>query len=183
MLITDDYKIRKIEPDDVLDLHQIYFSAWLDTYPNKEFGITVDDIVYKYEQRLAPKKIAETREKIALTKEDELKLLLQYKGKTVALCNVVKEPGYNQLQVIYVLPEYQGLGLGGCIWSEAEKFLDPYKETIVHVVSYNDKAIGFYKKLGFVSTGKIIKDERFKMRNGAVFPELEMVRPPLKKRN
>ena len=35
-----DYKIRKIKPDDVLKLHRVYLSAWLDTYPNEEFNIT-----------------------------------------------------------------------------------------------------------------------------------------------
>lgn len=179
MEITD-YKIRKIKPDDVLKLHRVYLSAWLDTYPNEEFNITTEDIIYKYEQRLAPDKIEESKEKITQTKENELKLLLEYNGDVVALCNVAIEKDYNHLQAIYVLPEYQRMGIGGLIWSEAEKFLDPYKKIIVHVVSYNDKAIKFYEKLGFKSTNKIFTDERFKMRNGSVFPELEMVRPPLK---
>lgn len=176
----DIYKIRKITPDDVLALHKVYFLTWLETYPNKEYSITKDDIIYKYEQRLTPEKIAESKEKIVQTKKNELKLLLEHKEKIVALCNVIRGRGYNQLQAIYVLPEYQGLGIGGRIWAEAEKFLNPYKKTIIHVVSYNNKAIKFYEKLGFKSTGKIFKDERFKMRNGAVFPELEMIRAPLK---
>ena len=46
---------------------------------------------------------------------------------------------------------------------------------IVHVASYNERAINFYKKLGFQSTGKIFLDERFKLRNGAIIPELEMI--------
>lgn len=180
VMVKNNYKIRKIVPDDVLALHEVYFLAWLKTYPNEEYNITKEDIVYKYEQRLKPEKIIESREKIAQIKENELKLLLEYKGKVVALCNVVKNQNYNQLQAIYVLPEYQGMGIGVSIWSEAEKFLDPYKKTIVHVVSYNNKAIKFYEKIGFKSKGRIFKDERFQMRNGAVFPELEMVRPPIK---
>lgn len=177
----NNYKIRKIEPDDVLDLHRVYFLTWLDTYPNEEFNITKEDIIYKYEQRLAPEKILESKEKITQTKENELKLLLKDKKKVVALCNVVKEQDYNQLQAIYVLPEYQRMGVGTRLWLEAEKFLDPYKKTIVYVASYNNRAIRFYEKLGFKSTGKIFKDERSKMRNGAVFPELKMVRIAVKK--
>ena len=181
--MNKDYKIRKIKPEDVLALHNVYFLTWLDTYPNKEFNITVEDIVYKYEQRLKPEKIAESKEKILQTKENELKLLLEYKGEVVALCNVVKYQKYNQLQAIYILPKYQGLGMGSSLWQEAEKFLDSNKKTIVHVASYNNKAINFYKKLGFKSTGKIFKDERFTMRNGAVFPELEMIKLAAKKNN
>lgn len=176
-LNTDnDYQIRKITPDDILALHKIYFLAWLDTYPNDEFHITKEDIIYKYEQRLTPEKIREGRERILRTTENELKLLLEYKGDVVALCNVVKEQTHNQLQAIYVLPGYQGLGFGSALWFEANKFLDANKKTIVHVASYNNRAIGFYEKLGFISTGRVFSDERFKMRNGAMIPELEMIR-------
>ncbi len=101
---------------------------------------------------------------------------MEYKGKVVALCNVVKSEEYNLLQAIYVLPEYHRRNIGSIIWREAEKFLDSNKETIVRVASYNDRAIKFYKKLGFKSTNRIFKDERFKMRNGAIIPELEIVR-------
>lgn len=174
--MNKEYKIRKIKPKDILALHNVYFLTWLDVYPNKEFNITAEDIIYKYEQRLAPKKITKGKKKILETKENELKLLLEYKGKVVALCNVVKNPEHNQLQAIYVLPNYQGLGIGSALWLEAVKFLDPSKKIIVHVASYNIKAIRFYEKIGFKSTGKVFIDERFKMRNGAIIPELEMVR-------
>lgn len=172
-----DYKIRKIKPEDILALHNVYFLTWLDIYPNKEFNITAEDIIHKYEQRLTPEKIAESRERILQAKENELKLLLEYNGEVVALCNVTKGQEYNQLQAIYVLPKYQRLGFGSSLWREAKKFLDPNKETIVHVATYNDKAIKFYERIGFISANKIFSDERFKMRNGAIIPELEMLRP------
>ncbi len=176
MEINKNYIIRKIKPDDVLALHNIYFLAWLDTYPNREFNITAEDIIYKYEQRLTPEKIQESKEKISKIKENECKLLLEYQGEVIALCNVIKEREYNQLQAIYVLPKYQGLGAGGALLLEALKFLDINKKTIVHAASYNVKAIKFYEKHGFKSTGKVFSDERFKMRNGAVIPELEMIK-------
>ena len=176
MYINKEYKIRKIKPEDILDLHNVSFLTWLDTYPNKEFNITTEDIIYKYEQRLTPEKIAEGKEKIFQIKENECKLLLEYQGKVVALCNVVKNQENNQLQAIYILPKYQGLGLGKSLWIEAIKFLDPNKKTIIHVASYNKKAIKFYEKIGFKSTDKVLVNERFKMRNGAIIPELEMVK-------
>lgn len=176
MDIKNDFKIRKIKPEDILALHNVYFLTWLDTYPNEEFNITKEDIVYKFEQRLAPEKIAESKAKILQTKNNELKLLVEDQGKVIALCNAVKNPEYNQLQAIYVLPEYQGVGIGKSLWLEVEKFLNPHKKTIVRVALYNKKAIEFYKKIGFEVTDKIIKDEKFKMLNGAVIPEIEMVR-------
>jgi len=172
---SKEYKIRKAAPDDVLGLHQVYFITWLDTYPNQEFNITKEDIIFKYESRLTPDKIAERRSKISQLKDNELMLVAEKDNKIMALCNVVQEESYNQLKAIYVLPEYQRLGLGQALWKEAQKVFDPQKDTIVHVAAYNEKAINFYRKLGFVSTEKIFCDEKYKMRNGAIIPELEMI--------
>ena len=172
----NNYKIRRITPDDYLGLHNVYFLTWLNTYPNEEFNITVDDIKYKYEQRLLPEKIAEYKKKILEKEKNEISLLVEHQGKIVALCNATCKTDFNELQAIYVLPEYQGQGLGRALWQEIEKILDPKKDTFVHVVSYNKKAISFYQKLGFKIVGGIFFDEKFKMRNGAIFPELRMIR-------
>lgn len=172
----NEYKIRKITSDDYLGLHNVYFLTWLDTYPNKEFNITVDDIKYKYEQRLLPDKIADYKKKILEKKESETNLLVEYQKGIIALCKVSNNIESNELNAIYVLPKYQGAGVGSLLWKEINKTLDSNKDTFVNVVSYNEKAIGFYKKLGFESIGDIFFDERFKMRNGAVFPELRMVK-------
>lgn len=171
----EEYKIRKATPDDVLDLHQVYFITWLDTYPNQEFNITKEDIIFKYESRLTPDKIAERRIKISQIKDNELMLVIEKDNKIIAVCNAVQEEFYNQLKAIYVLPEYQRLGLGSVLWKEAQRIFSPQKDIIVHVAAYNEKAINFYKKLGFVSTEKIFCDEKYKMRNGAIIPELEMI--------
>ena len=64
--------------------------------------------------------------------------------------------------------------MGTMLWNEVKKFLDPRKETIVTVAEYTEQAIGFYKKLGFVDTGKrtFLESERFK--SGSLIPEMEM---------
>jgi ribosomal protein S18 acetylase RimI-like enzyme len=40
---------------------------------------------------------------------------------------------------------------------------------------YNDRAKAFYKKLGFVDTGKRFIDERFRNKSGSIAPQMEMV--------
>ena len=170
-----EFKIRKILPDDILDLHHIYLNTWLATYPNKEFKITKTDIKYKFSQKLDPKKIIERKEALANINNNQSMLVLEYKGKLVALCNSLRDKKHNTLQAIYVLPEYQGLGFGRALWTEAQKVFDIKKDIIVHVASYNKNAIAFYERLGFKNTEKIIFDEKYKMRNGAIIPELEMI--------
>lgn len=60
--------------------------------------------------------------------------------------------------------------------TEAQQYLDPAKNIIVQVATYNTNAIAFYERFGFVDTGKRWSDERFRMKSGAVIPELEMLR-------
>jgi ribosomal protein S18 acetylase RimI-like enzyme len=46
----------------------------------------------------------------------------------------------------------------------------------LHVVSYNDSAIGFYKRYGFLKTGKILPEEYDEEHEIKLLPEIEMVR-------
>lgn len=181
MTNIEGYTIRKANLEDVLNLHHVYYITWLDTYPNQEFNITKEDIVYKYESRLTSEKIAERKEEISQMGSNETLLLAEKDGEVVAVCNAIENDSCNEIRSIYVLPEYQGFGLGRALWTEAKKIFNPQKEIIVNVVSYNEKAINFYKKLGFEGTGEIFFDERFKMRNGAVMPELKMIIRPVEK--
>ena len=67
-------------------------------------------------------------------------------------------------------------GTGRALWEATQKFFDPHKDTYVDVVDYNKQAIGFYEKLGFRDTGRRKQEERFRMKSGAIFTEMEMVR-------
>ena len=42
------------------------------------------------------------------------------------------------------------------------------------MATYNQKAIDFYKKLGFEETGKNFSQERFRMKSGSIIPETEL---------
>ncbi len=167
--------IREARPEDVLSMHHVYHAAWLATYPSKEFNITVEDINFKYENRLIPEKIEERKNIIRQKKENQIMLIAENEGRVVGLCNAIRGDDYNQLQAIYILPENQNIGIGSALWREVIKTFNLKNKTIVHVASYNQKAINFYQKNGFISTGKIFSDEKYKMRNGAIIPELEMV--------
>ncbi len=166
--------IRRAKPEDVLGMHEVFLAGWLTTYPNEEYGINVEDIKYKFEQALLPEKLEEKRMRLEEPKDNELVLVLELNGRIVGVCVGIKEPEYNELKAVYILPEFQGKGFGRMLFNEVVLVFDKNKKTIVHVASYNEKAIGFYQKLGFVSTGKIFMDDRHKLRNGSIIPELEL---------
>jgi len=92
------------------------------------------------------------------------------------MCRVVKEEKGNRVQAIYVDLEVRGKGVGRKLWEAAQKFFDPARDTYVDVVDYNEQAIGFYGRLGFRDTRVRKQDERFRMKSGSIFTEMEMVR-------
>lgn len=96
-------------------------------------------------------------------------------GKVIAVCRIIRHEDKSVMEAIYVLPEYQGLGIGSAIWRETQKLLDSNSEIIVQVATYNTDAIEFYKRCGFRDTGKRWEEKKFKLRSGAAIPAMEMV--------
>lgn len=153
---------------------EVQYKAWLDTYPNDKLGITIDDIEYRYKNAFTRENLRK-REKIITDPERNEKFIIAKDGdRVVGMCYAVIEENKNQLQAIYILPEYQGKGVGTRLWNTILAFFDKTKDIYVEVADYNQKAIGFYKKLGFVDTGRRFSDERFRMKSGALLPEMEM---------
>jgi len=162
--------IQKAVPEDALGVGEVFYKTWLATYPNEEFGVTVDDIEDRWKDR---DKADGSR--IRNAPDNELLLTAKDGAKVVGACRAVRHEDKNNLQAIYILPEYQGQGLGNKFWEEILKFFDPKKDITVEVATYNTNAIEFYKKLGFQDTGRRFSYEKHRMKSGAILPEMEMV--------
>ncbi len=170
-----DIKIAEAVPEDARAISEVQYKTWLETYPNKEAGITVDDIHDRFKNRFTDESIKKREEYMRSQPANQKTWVVRMDGRVVGFGAVIKHEDKNQLQSIYLLPEMQGRGVGRKLWEEMSKFSDPSKDTIVQVATYNAPAVGFYKKLGFVDTGKRFSDERFRMKSGAVIPEMEMI--------
>lgn len=167
--------ITSATPEDVLGIQVVFYKTWIDTYPNEEAGITIADIEDRFKDYFTEDALAKRREGVINLPKGNIFFIAKEGKKVVGVCRVILHADKNQLQAIYVLPEYQGRGVGRLLWEEAQKQFDSSKDIIVQVVTYNTKAIGFYKKLGFEDNGRRFIDERFKMKSGNVMPEMEMV--------
>jgi ribosomal protein S18 acetylase RimI-like enzyme len=97
------------------------------------------------------------------------------KDKVVGLCRIINREDKSVMEAIYILPEYQRLGIGSSVWREAQKLLDPKKDVVVQVATYNTDAIEFYKRRGFRDTGKRWVEKKFRLKSGAVIPAMEMI--------
>ena len=82
----------------------------------------------------------------------------------------VSVPNAGEIVALYVLKEYQGLGLGKMLLEAALSWLYRPK-TALFVLKGNEKAISFYEHMGFRFTGHSVDAER----NGGKMTELEMV--------
>ncbi len=169
-----DIKISLAVPDNAKAINELRYKTWLNTYPNEELGITVDDIHDRFKDISSEEAIEKGKEKLKQT-ADRQTLVAKESNKVVGFCFCVKSEEKNQLQAIYILPEYQGKGIGKQLWEASSDFLDKEKDTFVEVAEYNSSAIKFYKSLGFTDSGKRILNEHFKLKSGAVIPEMEMV--------
>lgn len=169
--------VTKAKPEDVRSIQELLYETWLETYPNSEAGITEEDIHTRFKERMTDKVIKERQEKLRdNSSRNELFLVAKENDELVGVCGVSAREEYNELQAIYVSPKHQRKGIGYMMWDEAKKYFNPEKKTIVHVADYNEKAISFYKKLGFVDTGKRFSQEIHKMPvSGKCIPEMEMV--------
>jgi ribosomal protein S18 acetylase RimI-like enzyme len=169
--------ITKAQVDDTREIQMILYRIWLVTYPNKEAGITLEDIEERFRERLTEEAIEKRKQKFLENASQKEFFLVAKDGDTmVGVCGIWIKEEYNQLWAIYVLPEYQGKGIGRMFWNEVVRLFDPEKKIIVQVATYNEKAIGFYKKLGFVDNGKRFVNEQHTQMpiSGACIPEMEM---------
>lgn len=165
-------KISLATPDDAQIINELRYKTWLATYPNQELGITVDDIHDRFKNISSEETIQKGKEKLKQTDERRT-LVAKQLDKIVGFCFCVKSEEKNQLQAIYILPEYQRRGIGKKLWERSLDFFDTHKDIVVEVADYNTPAIKFYESLGFTDSGK--RNEHLKLKSGAIIPEMEMI--------
>ncbi len=158
----------------MMGVQQTLYKSWLATYPSEEVGITREDIEHRFEGRFTDEALAKRWDRMKHISDRHI--LLAKDNDTVAGVIVITNTSdKNQLQAIYLLPEYQGKGIGKMLWQSAQQYIDPTKPTIVYCATYNAKAIAFYEKLGFRDTGRRWQDdETVRMKSGVIIPQLEM---------
>lgn len=168
-------RIVKAESEHVHGIQEVFYRTWLDTYPNKEFGITIDDVEDRFKGRNSTGRIEKRRRDIENPVPGRKFLIALDGEKVIGVCCATKGQWENRLDAIYILPEYQGTGVGTQLWKQIEKFFGRSKDILVGVATYNDRAINFYRKLGFIDSGHRYTEERLRMKSGAVLPEMDMV--------
>lgn len=169
-----DHEIEILEATlkDAEEIIKVQQVVWLDTYPNKEIGITYKDVEEQTKQfnteRLI-KKLSDPGRHYWIAKTE---------GNIIGILTVSKGEEINTLQALYILPEFQGKGVGSKLIKNGLEWLGTKKNVVLGVASYNKNAIEFYKKFGFVENGER-HDEIAILSSGKVIPEVEMILPSI----
>lgn len=161
--------------EDVIGIKNVHYKTWLATYPNTEIGVTISDIEEKFKNRLSEEAIQGQLDFINDT-DNKIYLIAKDGNDIVGVCGASIHDGVNELNGIYALPEYQGRGIGKKFWIELQKFFDPAIDTILYVASYNEQAINFYKKLGFLIADEPVVKKIVMPISGVAIPVIKMIK-------
>lgn len=159
-------------PTDVPTMAEIRKQGWLSTYVNEEYEITREDILS--EDFDSAEKIKSWQE--FMVKPFNHTLIADVDGKIVGFAIGRKDTDFNYIKAIYILDQYQGLGIGKMLVEKILAWLGTDKKIKLNVAVYNEKAIKFYEKFGFVK-GKLAETTNDdKLGTGKIIPELEMLK-------
>jgi ribosomal protein S18 acetylase RimI-like enzyme len=135
-----EFVIRKMQKEDIQQVQQVAKTSWNYTYE----GIIPLEIQESF------LKSAYNDDMMQRRLERSFIFVSEVNGKVVGFANFspVKEDGMTELLAIYLLPEYQGKGIGTALLKEGIK-LEGVKEIFVNVEKDNQIGTNFYKAKGF----------------------------------
>lgn len=140
---------RKADISDAEAIGKVHYQGWMETYT----GLIDPD----YLAGRSPEQSAEAARK----SQCRNRIVAAVDGTIVGFCGYgaprdagIPE-GWGEIQGIYILRNYQGLGLGRGLMERAAAELKAlgYDAAFLWVLDSNTHAIGFYEKLGWQFTG------------------------------
>ncbi len=162
-------------PEEAFEVKQLLRDVWTATYPNKNEGISFDDVNSFFTEQMSAENVEKFRQKLSSLDAGHHYLVARMDGKIVGVSEMKIGDSENEFNIIAILPEYQGKGIGRALWNKNYELADHSKPITLYVAYYNVKAINFYKQLGFVEEGTMPVERELVFASGARLPEMRMV--------
>ena len=81
--------------------------------------------------------------------------IIQFRGKDIGFLATSSTPDTLKVNQIYILPEYQGKGIGSaCMTRIVDDASSEMKSVALQVLKVNTRGIAFYQRLGFAIVGE-----------------------------
>jgi GNAT superfamily N-acetyltransferase len=151
--------------------------TWLATYPNEALGITRADIEAFFAERTPEaRQRGEARRRLIYTSPHRHQWVAESAPGIVGMCLARKEDEVRHIQALYVLPDFQGQGIGRRLIQRALAWLGADRPVTLGEATYNSRAIAFYERLGYVPSGNSSAVPAPPLPSGTVLPEIEMIK-------
>lgn len=171
--MIDNVTVRNVSVGDADDICLIQQETWRDTYISDDNGVSKNDIFEYTESWATPDNVA-MFERLIQKSNKHTWLVAEIYGKVVGHVKILNREDSCLIDMFYVNPKYQGMGVGRLLLDRA-MLETGMNDIVVDVVSYNTKAIMFYKSYNFRIIGKE-KNSANPLPSGKVLPLIRMVR-------
>lgn len=175
-----DAVIDEARPGDVPGVVAVHRAVSLATYPSAAHGVTVDDVRRRLDHgELSARRTVELRAAVA-SDRDALYVVRSTHDRVVGFAHAESHLGdVRWVVALWVLPTYQGRGLGGRLLRRCLAWHGVDEPVYVRVVAYNEHALTFYRRFGFVPTDRDVPvvDGNARRLGLRELPRVELVRP------
>ena len=141
---------QKLSHNYVESMLDCWFTTWLATYTFVDYKV-VSKIIYGSDKSEKINSIS-----TILDKKNHFYLIAIKDKKVVGFCHFIDRNEYLYFHAIYVLPEFQGIGIGQEIYNRAILIAKDYKTKLIQLEVYvdNKSSISFFEKNGFCTIAK-----------------------------
>src|SRR4051812_8764068 len=148
--------IRNARPADAESIADVHDSAWRDAYRGIIPGRELEKMIARRGPKWWHSAVVRGSRLVVLDFDESIGGYASY-GRN----RVPSLPYQGEIFELYLAPEFQGLGFGRRLFQAAKRDLgeNGYSSLLVWALADNERALGFYKRLG----GRIVRhaQERF----------------------
>lgn len=147
-------EVEKAEKQHSTDIVNILLAGWLYAYPNDQYLVTVQQVRDKFgDINEKINKIGSFIESIRASSYVNY-LIAKIDTKVVGFLYARKMSAGLYIDALYVDPIYHRTGIGSSLLCAVATLNHNSSHITVDVVTYNEQAISFYQKYGFVIQGQ-----------------------------